>query len=852
MKRKFQVFLAGLALAASALAQTPGPDPNEIPIPEIKTDLGAMPGVDQLPDRPELPDPLVMNDGTKVTNPEQWKRRREEIKRILEYYAVGEMPPPPGNVKGAEVTNELVLDGKVKYRLVHLTFGPGEQLFLNIGIFTPIAGGPFPAVILQGGTPPDATPLPRQPAGPTQGKSQDVLLVVGGGATNSTLPNLWRDSSAEQIASRNHLVFERGYALVLYNPNDCAEDTTLRNQDGSWAFRNTRFFPAYPGYDWGVLAGWAWGASRVADYLVTDPSIDARTLIITGWSRNGKSSMVAAAFDDRLLGAPVVTGGGGIGAYRFTGPRKSETLDIMEKKYPNWFAPHLHQFWGHRDRLPFDQHWFLALAVPRPFIALEGDTDTISLPDAVKHSILGARPVYELLGARDNLGVHYSHHGHAFAEEDWIALLDFFDKYSRGLKIDKSFDHFLTDTERDAAMAEKAAKKFNVRDYGATGNGTNKDTASFQSALDACAVADGGEVIVPRGKYLIGSIQIGTRTILRLETNSELIGSPDATDYPTLDVRWEGRWQPGRRALIYAANVDHIGIVGPGRIEGNSAMAAPQNPRGSVVLEPISCNDVRWEGFTVTQGGNWATHPTYCSDVEITNVTIQGGRDGIDVDSCKNVRIEGCSIDTGDDSISLKSGRGLDGARIAKPAEDILISNCNLHCRRFACVGIGSETSGGVRNVRMEHCKLSAPRSFAIYIKSRVGRAGVDENIVGQDLDIVEGGFLRVNLASAGNTNTTDDPVPGSAGIPEGRDFRFSNIRVKGGTLADVTKIPEEKPLQGLVLENISGTCAKGISLQHLNNAVISGINVTGYSGPLLSTSDVTGTGLESAVRLAP
>ncbi len=77
-----------------------------------------------------------------------------------------------------------------------------------------------------------------------------------------------------------------------------------------------------------------------------------------------------------------------------------------------------------------------------------------------------------------------------------------------------------------------------------------------------------------------------------------------------------------------------------------------------MVLEPISCNDVRWEGFTVTQGGNWATHPTYCSGVVIKNVNIVGDRDGIDVDSCKDVRIEGCDINTGDECISLKSGRG--------------------------------------------------------------------------------------------------------------------------------------------------------------------------------------------------
>jgi polygalacturonase len=400
------------------------------------------------------------------------------------------------------------------------------------------------------------------------------------------------------------------------------------------------------------------------------------------------------------------------------------------------------------------------------------------------------------------------------------------------------------------ALAEQPAtsKTFNVREFGASGNGTNKDTVAFQQALDMCAVSGGGEVIVPAGNYFIGSVQIGNRTILRLETNSVLIGSADPADYPMMDIRWEGRWQPGRRSLIYAANVDHIGIIGPGRIEGNPAVAASQNPRGALVLEPISCADVRWEGFAVTQGGNWATHPTYCSDVGIKNVTIRGSRDGIDIDSCKNVRIEGCDIETGDDCISIKSGRGLNGARIGKPSEDVLIEDCNLHCRVFACVGIGSETSGGIRNIRIEHCKLSAPRSYAVYIKSRIGRAGVIENIFGEDLDVQEGNFLRINLVGAGNVNTADDPVDGLLGYPEGKNFRFRNVRVNGGTLAEVTQISAEKPIDGFALENITGVCAKGISMQHVNGSVLRDINVAGVGGPLISTNGVSGSGLDRAV----
>jgi hypothetical protein len=429
---KLQIaFLLALAPALAPALGQDGPDPKEIPVPPIRTAMGKLPGVDALPVRTAMPDVMVMNDGTKVTTRRQLDQRRKEMRRILEYYAIGQMPPPPGNVKGVEVHSELVLGGAVRYRLVHLTFGPGEKLSLNVGIWTPAKGGPFPAIILQSTTPPGAPALPRLAQGPNQGRGEDVLLIVGPGPTN--IPTIkgrvpGTPPTAESMAAQRADVFRRGYALVVYNPNDCAEDTTLRNQDGSWAFRTTRFYPAYPGYDWGVLAGWAWGASRIADYLQHDPAIDKTRLIITGASRNGKSSMIAAAFDDRLMGAPVVTGGGGIGAYRFAGPKKSETLDIMEKKYPNWFSPNLHEFWGHREKLPFDEHWFLALAAPRPFIALEGTADTISLPEAVQASLAGAAPAYELYGVKDRLAVHYSDHGHAFTTEDWTAMLDFFDK----------------------------------------------------------------------------------------------------------------------------------------------------------------------------------------------------------------------------------------------------------------------------------------------------------------------------------------------------------------------------------------------------------------------------------------
>ena len=120
----------------------------------------------------------------------------------------------------------------------------------------------------------------------------------------------------------------------------------------------------------------------------------------------------------------------------------------------------------------------------------------------------------------------------------------------------------------------------------------------------------------------------------------------------------------------------------------------------------------------------WSIHPTNCENVVIRNLTIRstgGNGDGIDIDSWKHVRIDGCDISTGDDCISIKSGRGMEAYTLLQTSEDILITNCTMADSIFACIGIGSETSGGIRNVRIEHCKFTDARTFAIYIKSRPG-----------------------------------------------------------------------------------------------------------------------------------
>jgi hypothetical protein len=442
--------------AAKPSAIPPRPDPHEIPVPPIKTSMAPMPGVDKLPNRPEMPDMMVMNDGQRVTTVKQWEQRRVEMKHILEYYAVGEAPPPPGNTKGHEISMQMLMNGKVKYRLVHLTFGPNESLSLDIGIFTPVGVAPMPTVISPSGTPPGATPLPRLAQGANQGTGEDALLVVGpkvpsqreGEAAALRRPGgFGSPRTAEQIAETNQAL-AHGYAFVTFNNNDCGEDTTLRNSDGSWAYRTTRFFPAYPYYDWGLLQAWAWGASRIVDYLQTDPDVAKDKLIITGVSRTGKSALIAGAFDERIaMVAPVASSGGGTPAYRYSGSQPDrggkEGLTEMVRKYPNWFSDHLHQFWGQPDKLPFDEHWFIALCAPRPFISLEGDHDQNVNQNGVYQSWLAAKSAYALFHDVDRLGVSEADRPHGMVQGDWDALLAFGDKFLLHKPVTRRFDQFI-------------------------------------------------------------------------------------------------------------------------------------------------------------------------------------------------------------------------------------------------------------------------------------------------------------------------------------------------------------------------------------------------------------------------
>ena len=399
------------------------------------------------------------------------------------------------------------------------------------------------------------------------------------------------------------------------------------------------------------------------------------------------------------------------------------------------------------------------------------------------------------------------------------------------------------------ARTTATGASWNVRNFGARGDGLAKDTAAFQQALQACATNHGGTVIVPAGNYLIGSIIIGGNTTLRFESNAVLTASPDIADYPLEEVRWEGEFVSGHRALISGRHAGRVAICGPGAIHGPPpALSRLRTPRGPVLIELTDCTNTTLDGFSTQYQQLWSIHLLFCRDFTIRNLVIRStgsNGDGIDVDSCTDALIDHCDMDTGDDAISLKSGRGLAAVRLNRPTQNVVIRNCSLVSSMFGGIGIGTEISGGVRDVRLEHCFISGHQN-GIFIKSRDGRGGFMEDIVGQDLVISNSPtFLCINLLNKGIQSS--DPVPGDADQwSRVRNLTFSNVRVDDvRDLVAGSDIPPEQPLDGLTLTHITGTCERGIVLSNSKGVKLASIDVTGFRGPLVTTSNVQGVGLD-------
>ena len=318
-------------------------------------------------------------------------------------------------------------------------------------------------------------------------------------------------------------------------------------------------------------------------------------------------------------------------------------------------------------------------------------------------------------------------------------------------------------------LARIVPPRFPARDFLITKYGT------INEAIEACSRAGGGRVVVPRGDYLTGPIRLRSHVELHLDAGATLRFSQDPARYPLVLTRWEGVELMNYSPLIYALDCQDVAISGEGTLDGQAdeqhwwnwkPLKPPQlqtNDRKNLFqqaekgvpveervygpghflrpafIEPYRCKNVLIEGITIRNAPFWAMHPTLCTNVTIRRVTVISSgpnNDGCDPESCRDVLIEDCIFETGDDCIALKSGRNQDGRRVNVPIENVVIRGCRMKAGHGGLT-VGSEVSGGARNIFAEKNQLDSPDlERGLRLKTNSARGGFIENVFARDIEI--------------------------------------------------------------------------------------------------------------------
>lgn len=387
-----------------------------------------------------------------------------------------------------------------------------------------------------------------------------------------------------------------------------------------------------------------------------------------------------------------------------------------------------------------------------------------------------------------------------------------------------------------------AARAVVITDAGALGDGQTVNTAAIQTAIDRCATNGGGTVVVPRGTFVSGAIFLKPGVNLELQAGAVLKGSSDTNDYPCINTRIAGLEMKWPAALVNADGLTGVRLSGAGIIDGSGerwwkayweARAKEPNridPHFKIarprLVHIINSTNVTVQGLTLKDSAFWNLQLTYCDGVAVRDVTVRApvapvraaSSDGIDVDSSRNVLISGCDVECADDAICLKSGRDADGLRVNRPTENVEIVKCRVG-NAAGMVVFGSETAGGIRNVTVRDCRADAGCEEVVRFKTRMGRGGVVEDILYENITAV--GTARVfsfNMDAFSTTWLPEEfraPSPAELATPTFRNIVIRNLRAKDCESAGRIIGLAETPLRNLKLENVTIEAKRGFSIEH-------------------------------------
>ncbi|MCE7072222.1 glycoside hydrolase family 28 protein [Dyadobacter sp. CY327] len=415
--------------------------------------------------------------------------------------------------------------------------------------------------------------------------------------------------------------------------------------------------------------------------------------------------------------------------------------------------------------------------------------------------------------------------------------------------------------------------------YGATPDGHTLNTEAIHKAIDAVNKKGGGVVLVPAGLWMTGPIVMKSNINLHLSENATLLFTPDKTQYALTEGFYEGKSAARNQSPISGINLENVAITGKGIVDGNGdvwravhksqltesqwkekvasggvlkddgktwypsqqfkdastgnksmLLTAGKKPVDFADMKDFlrpnlvvfnNCKNVLLEGVTFQNSAAWCIHPLMCEDLTIRNVRVKNPEyahngDGMDIESCKNFLIEGCTLDVGDDAICIKSGKDEEGRKRGMPTENGLIRN-NIVYNGHGGFVVGSEMSGGARNIFVQNCTFMGTDK-GLRFKSVRGRGGVVEKIYAKDIymkDIAQEAvffdlFYFVKFATDGARDMREVV---NEGTPVFRDMHFENIVCNGATKGVFIRGLAEMPVRNIVMENMVLKAEKGIEL---------------------------------------
>jgi len=440
-----------------------------------------------------------------------------------------------------------------------------------------------------------------------------------------------------------------------------------------------------------------------------------------------------------------------------------------------------------------------------------------------------------------------------------------------------------------------------ITDFGAVSDGQTLNTNAISDAIDAVSKKGGGKVVIPRGLWLTGPIILKSNINLYTEVGALVIFSSDKNLYPIIETIFEGNNTARCTSPIYGKDLENIAITGNGIFDGTGEAWRPVKKEkmtesqwkaliesGGVVsqdgkiwypsqsyldgqnkssmnvpdqnltlkdyekikdfLRPVmvslvNCKKVLLDGPVFQNSPAWCLHPLMCEDMIIRNVTVRNpwfsqNGDGLDIESCRNAIVYNSSFDVGDDAICIKSGKDADGRKRGKPTENLVIKNCIVY-HGHGGVTIGSEMSGGVKNVYVSGCTFLGT-DVGLRFKSNRGRGGIVENIFFTDINMIDiptqaisfnlyYGGLSVSemLAQGGNDKSEAAKVPPvTEETPMFRNITIKNLNCRGASQAVLLQGLPELNLEGIILENIVIQSDNGFACIDANGVTVKGMKL--------------------------